>query len=256
MSTIIVNPATGEQFGARFVATGGTCGLDESSLVRTSAGAATVLAPPSPGQNACFEVVDFDGDAFTNPITVDGNGELIDGETERMIALPLGRLVFLYDNGQWRRLVPPRVLEGANPAPAYRVTPEEARLPTVHLNVGNVGGLVFGVAGVPTIAALAFFGQANIPTHARISVCHLHVIDAGTAGQTEVEWYRRRAGVFTLLGSATHVFTDGDLATAALVPATPALRALEPGDYIYAQALSGEPNINGVTVDVHLEAAP
>lgn len=134
----------------------------------------------------------------------------------------------------------------------------EARFPqTIHFNVGKIGTpAVAPTPGTPDPNALSVFGQLNIRDKARIAVSHLHLIQDGMSGTATVELYRRRNGVFTLLGSVTQSSGAGDFSVNPIVPATSELRNLEPNDYLYAQLtsatlLGGASGGDGLTVDVH-----
>ena len=122
MSTILLNPVTAEPFGQRIVSVTGTaCELGDETRVRTNVAALTVLAPAS-SQDAVFAVSDYDGTASTNPITVDGNGALIDGTSTLLLSSDGESAVFLFDRGQWRRLIEERAIEGGGRS-VYRFAP-------------------------------------------------------------------------------------------------------------------------------------
>lgn len=129
---------------------------------------------------------------------------------------------------------------------------------TQHLNVGNIGAPAVGVATVPTPAALSFFGQMNVSRPKRIRVCHMHLIEDATGGDLTIELYRRRSGVFTLLGTISYTAPTSDFITAALVPVGD-LANVANEDYIYAQALvvtAVGNGADGLTVDVHFDDLP
>jgi len=121
VSTLLVNPATGGPFSQRVVTNGATCEADEESRVRTNLLAPTVDVPASYA-NACFSVSDYDANAATNPITIDGNGALIDGEATLVLSTDGETAVFLWDEGEWRRLIEERVIEGGGRT-VYRQKP-------------------------------------------------------------------------------------------------------------------------------------
>jgi len=123
---------------------------------------------------------------------------------------------------------------------------------TIHFNVGKLGSPTLGTPGTPTPSALSVFGQMHAANPMRIAVAHIHLIEAGSGGSITMELYRRRSGVFTLLGSWSLDAAAGDYATAGLVPATESLRGLERGDYLFAQATAVQSGgSDGLTVDVH-----
>ena len=125
---------------------------------------------------------------------------------------------------------------------------------TVHFLVGNIGGPATAAPGVATPAAMAFFGQLNIDTSRRIAHFHIHAIEGGNiADVLEVELWRRRGGVLTLLATNTYVSAGADFATSGTGFGSEDLRALFPGDYLFAQATTNTAlgAIDGITVDVH-----
>jgi hypothetical protein len=128
---------------------------------------------------------------------------------------------------------------------------------TFHFNVGNVGSITLASPGVATPAALAFFGQINIGGPRRISVCHLHLIEDGSAPSVlNLELWRRRSGTMTRLCELQYVAPVGsDFITIGEVPADSALLA---GDYLFVQAVTGTTlsgGGDGLTVDVHYRFA-
>ena len=83
-----------------------------SSLVeaQTVSGAVGVLAPLAAGlpEGTCFAVQDSSAMAGINPITIGGNGTLIDGAASLVLSTNAEIAVLVLDSGQWRRLVPER----------------------------------------------------------------------------------------------------------------------------------------------------
>jgi len=130
-----------------------------------------------------------------------------------------------------------------------------SRPDTFHFNIGNIGAITLGATGVATPAAMSFFGQINIASPRQIVVTHLHLIDDGAAPSViNIEFWRRRDGVMTLLSSPSYVAPLGDFSTVGAVPATDALRTLIEGDYLFCQAVTGTAlggGGNGLTCDVH-----
>jgi len=102
----IVHPITGDPLPGFSVAgaTAVRCPLGSIAECHTTASPTTVQRPSPRVAGAIFAVVDADGTSGTNPITVDGNGDLIDGQTAFVIAQAGLGAVFLYDGTQWRRL--------------------------------------------------------------------------------------------------------------------------------------------------------
>lgn len=118
MRPSIVSPLSGRTLSQAWVSNGETIGSGTIARVATSGGPVTVLAPTTlypDASSAAFVVVDADGDAATNPITVDGNGRLIDGQSSYVISVDEVVTLFLYDqdSGQWNRALVPRKSQGA-----------------------------------------------------------------------------------------------------------------------------------------------
>lgn len=127
MASFLVNPVTQRRFSEQSITSGGGTGgnvLGPGVLARvaTSVGALTVKAPAAPAENTSFAVFDVDGAAPSSPITVDGNGSLIDGATSAILTQSYGEAVFVFDAGQWRRTVPQRSfgLSDAPPTTRFR----------------------------------------------------------------------------------------------------------------------------------------
>jgi hypothetical protein len=72
----------------------------------------------------------------------------------------------------------------------------------------------------------------------------------GTAGSTVVEVYRLRAAVWTLLGSVTLAFGGGGGASAAMTPASVALRTLLMDDVLVAVMVAAQTNGEELTASV------
>ncbi len=112
----------------------------------TSTGAITVKAPPTPAAKQAFAVLDSDGNAATNAITVDGNGHTIDGGATATMGQTSGAAVFVYDGQQWRRCIERRTFDGSG-------------LP-VELAADAIGGTAAPVASVTGTAPITSSGGA------------------------------------------------------------------------------------------------
>jgi len=75
-------------------------------LVSHSGIAVTVTLPSTPKDGQAFKFKDITGNALTYPITVDGNGNLLDGAASGMINTDYGALEIVYDTAsdQWYSL--------------------------------------------------------------------------------------------------------------------------------------------------------
>lgn len=78
----------------------------------TLGGAITVRAPLGGSEGSIFAVEDIDGNAGLSPITVLGNGSQLDDAPSFLINQGFGYSTWVYDRGQWRRLVTRRRLDG------------------------------------------------------------------------------------------------------------------------------------------------
>ncbi len=109
----LVDPTTGEALPGQNAAGGATsrCALGFIAQARTTAGAVTVKRPSPRVQGSVFAVTDQDGNAAVSNITVDGDGDLIDGAATYVIATALASAFFEYDGGEWRRLINQRETE-------------------------------------------------------------------------------------------------------------------------------------------------
>lgn len=126
---------------------------------------------------------------------------------------------------------------------------------TIHFNVGKLtGASTAAAAGTPDPDAMAVFGQLNVHKRVKITAMHQHLIVEGGSGTSSFEIYRRRDGVFTLLGTLTIISTGGSHGFATVTP-TGGLEFLLSGDYLFCQALSLQtgPGADGLTLDVHFD---
>ncbi len=123
---------------------------------------------------------------------------------------------------------------------------------TIHFNVGKLTGASTGSAGVPDLDAMSLFGQLNVHKSLTITALHQHLIVDGSSGTSTFEIYRRRDGVFTLLGTLSIAQGGGDHGFASVTP-TGGLELLLRGDYLFAQALALQTGADGLTLDVHFD---
>ncbi len=103
----VINPGTGIPF-AEVSAPGlltTRAPLGAMALCGTTAGAVTVKRPSPRTTGATFAVLDRDGAAGSHAITVDGDGDLIDGASTVTITAARSAAMFVYDGSQWRRVV-------------------------------------------------------------------------------------------------------------------------------------------------------
>jgi len=145
--SVLLNPATDVPF-PELAAPGGVTtrvSLGAIALCGTTAGAVTVQRPSPRVQGSVFAVVDADGAASTNPITVDGDGDLLDGAATVQITEPYQSVIYVYDLGAWRRIVGRRRVDGV----AAELELERDTAPIPSLPSEAFGSLIFR-PGVPS----------------------------------------------------------------------------------------------------------
>lgn len=74
---------------------------DDRSDVISSIGSGIIYLPTTPKTGQQITVIDHDGDANTYTITVDGNGKLINGETQGIINTSYGSITVVYNGSNW-----------------------------------------------------------------------------------------------------------------------------------------------------------
>jgi hypothetical protein len=111
----LVSPRTRRSLQNQSAPNSTTLGPFVRGLVPTSLGAATVRLPSPAAEGTVNYVSDNDGQANTNPITVDGNGALIDGSATLVLSTANVEGAFVFDGGQWRRILPVRIFDTGDP---------------------------------------------------------------------------------------------------------------------------------------------
>lgn len=112
--SFLVSPVTGTPLSAARAINGTTLAVNQEARVASALGAATVFLPAEPGDGNVCAIVDFDGVSDANPITINGNGKLIDGAATFVLDVAGGVVFVVYDAGQYRRVVSPRVFQTGN----------------------------------------------------------------------------------------------------------------------------------------------
>jgi predicted RecA/RadA family phage recombinase len=69
--------------------------------VISAVGSGTYYLPPSPLKGQEITVIDKDGDSETWNIIIDGNGKLINGDTQAILNSNYGSMTFVYDGDNW-----------------------------------------------------------------------------------------------------------------------------------------------------------
>lgn len=125
MASYLVHPRTRTALSTKNLAAGVAgqlCALNALNLVATTA-PTTVLLPPLAGEGECCIVEDLSGSAGTNNITVDGNGDTIDGAATLVLNDNDEIAALVFDEGEWKRVTPMRLFEASsNPVPFSRTT--------------------------------------------------------------------------------------------------------------------------------------
>lgn len=147
------NPSTGNAFALYEVSASSAAHVSSRALVHSSVGAITLLAPNPSGQRCAFAVTDADGDADTNPITIDGNGNTIDGDATYEINVAGVTCGFIFDGTEWQRVLLARL---AAPLPIQTGTgnqfPDGQAAP------------YFAVVDIAAVASNPNFGNQDVVT--------------------------------------------------------------------------------------------
>lgn len=171
MGSYLVNPITLLRFSEQTIsASGQTVNPNFVANVSTTGGAISVNAPAGGGvsslpEGTCFAVQDVGGAAATSVITVSGNGLLIDGATTYTLDENNGVVVFIVDNGQWRRIDVKRQFVDGQPT-VIRADAEAASsvwTPVVDLNFAGLTSQSIATDGAYALGGYAFtkFNSAN-----------------------------------------------------------------------------------------------
>ena len=105
---IVLHPVTGQPMGTRTVLAAAILRVGELSMTPSGA---TVSAPPGPFDEACFAVGDGDGGAIASPITINGNGRLIEGAATFLLNVANQIVTFALVNDVWRQVFTQRFFQ-------------------------------------------------------------------------------------------------------------------------------------------------
>ncbi len=81
-----------------------TASVMERVLADTTGGAWTLTLPGSPAAGDAVEVADGYGSFGTNSLTIDGNGNNINGSSSVTLSTNGARFTFVYDGAEWRQV--------------------------------------------------------------------------------------------------------------------------------------------------------
>jgi len=109
--------------------------------------------------------------------------------------------------------------------------------------------------GTADANAMSRFGRVSIPEDGTLQVVHFHYDHPAGTGTYELELWRRRDGVNTLIANCSADGTEGDFGTYDFTFVSEALKAVEAWDYLLLQATAvmsgaGAKNAAGF-VDIH-----
>lgn len=115
MGSWLTVPGTNRTFSEQMAPNGTTLTPGVLGRVPTADGPATIALPPNPADGQSQAVIDADGEASSNPITIDGAGKTIDGEAEIVVTSDGAELVFQFDRvrDEWRRVIPAHLFDAA-----------------------------------------------------------------------------------------------------------------------------------------------
>lgn len=116
---------------------------------------------------------------------------------------------------------------------------------------------VLATPGIPDFEAMGPYGAINVSytlPEVKISVVHLHQTHDGNAGVTNLELYRKRSGVFSMLATVSLSAGNGDDWTENFVFANEEDKVLNGGDYLYLQATSKMSGNPMGYVDIHYDS--
>jgi hypothetical protein len=220
----IVNPTNGSIM-PRQVALGGAttrANLNALAVCGTTAGAVTVRRPTPRVQSSMFAVLDGDANAGTNAITIDGDGDLIDGAASTSINVANGCKIFIYDDGQWRSLSVRRVISGV---PNLLEIAADAAGSGVFVPTGT--GIPHVVAGVMAAAATLI---VNADVNAAAGIVASKLVPPGSDTQVVLNQSNAFAGdAMCTFDTATDIFATGT--SAPIVKTTTPFAELGAGTY-------------------------
>lgn len=154
---VVMNPVTETPFSELNARVGTTTLIaGQIANARTLTGAVTAKGPAAPAVKDAFAVVDIDGNADVNPITIDGNGTTIDGAATATMDHPFGAAVFCFDGDQWRRLLERRTFDGSG-------LPLELACDAVGLTSAAVAAAIAAAVAAGVVLAVAQAAAAYAP---------------------------------------------------------------------------------------------
>ncbi len=194
-SAVIVNPATGLPLPKKSAAGGAITRAPLGSNMQcvTATASPTVRVPLQPSEGSCFGVEDASANAAAHPITIDGNGQLIDGAATLVLSVSGAFASFVFDRGQWRRLTARRLLQAPPtlegpailemvadqsiaPAPAGTVTAVSGTAPitssggaTPAIGIAASSALVPGSMSAAQFSKLAAIAISNVTATAPLA---------------------------------------------------------------------------------------
>ena len=98
LTPIVLAPTTVVTAGASYAVLSTDYYID---IDKTVGSATAVVLPPSPGKGATLIIKDGKGDAGTNQITINGNGNNIDGQATYVMAFNYQSITLIYSGTSW-----------------------------------------------------------------------------------------------------------------------------------------------------------
>jgi hypothetical protein len=171
-------------------------------LVDTSGGPVTIRLPPALANTDVYQVVDNGGHADTNPITIDGNGHLINGSPTLVLAVAHAGVSLFAHNGAFAAL-----------AQAGGETPSSTATQQVFVSKG--GSDVTGTGTITSPFHTISHAMASIADGSRAK---RYQIDVGPGEYSETWGIKPWVGVCGASGDSNGVDPDGSMLTEITAP--------------------------------------
>lgn len=210
-----LSPISKEALGRLVRLTGATAGVDKENRIDTSSGAVTLLLPTVYADDTIVLVRDVGGVAGTNEITIDGNGELIDGSATFSLNWNRGVVAIGRDaeGGGWTKLLAPKGLDGAS-GDVYQARDvagvvTTAVQPLIDMaKIGEQGAMAWPLQFSPYTCGCAF----NVHTTKVLTGIRLWMSTGAGARSLKCTLWRNRDGA--RLYDETIVFQDNAITSA------------------------------------------